>query len=231
MGDTLDPRKLIAEAIGVFTLVFIGGGAVLLSATNANIGLLEIALAHGLAIAVMISAFGGISGGHFNPAVTVGMWVTRRIDSLGALGYIVAQFVGGIVGALALRGLFPSGMVDAGNLATPALGPATDVLPAVGIEAILTFFLVIVIFGVAVDRRGPKVVAGLAIGLTISMDILAGGPLTGAVMNPARALGPALVSGNWADQMVWWVGPLIGGVVAALVYHYVFAEQAEEQAT
>jgi MIP family channel proteins len=227
MTNSLDPRKLIAEAIGAFTLVFAGAGAIILAAGNVNIGLVEIALAHGLAIGVMVSALGAISGGHFNPAVTAAMWVTRRIDSIGAAGYVVAQLAGAVLAALMLTLLYPEGLRAAANLGTPALGPTVDLLPAIGIEAVLTFFLVIVIFGTLVDRRAP-LLGGLAIGLVITMDILAGGPLTGAAMNPARAFGPALVSGNWADHIVWWIGPLVGAVAAGLLYHYVFAEEAEE---
>ena len=227
MGEALDPRKLVAEAIGPFALVFAGAGAVVLAAGNVNIGLIEIALAHGLAIALLISALGHISGGHFNPAVTAGFWVTRRISTSLAIGYVLAQLTGGILGAVALTLLFPEGLREAANLGTPALGPGIDFGKAVGIEIILTFFLVMVIFGTAVDRRSANL-GGLAIGLTITMDILAAGPLTGAVMNPARALGPALLTGTWDDHLVWWIGPVIGGVIAAMVYHYLFSEEAEQ---
>lgn len=223
MVDAIDPRKLIAEAIGAFTLVFAGAGAITLAAGNANVGILEIALAHGLAIAVMISALGHVSGGHFNPAVTAGFWVTRRIDTVLAVAYVLAQLVGGILGGLALVVLFPEGLREASSLGTPFLGPGIGFAKGVGIEIILTFFLVLVIFGTAVDPRGPRI-GGLAIGLTITLDILGAGMLTGAVMNPARAFGPALLSGEWTDQLVWWIGPLIGGVLAALLYHYVFDE-------
>lgn len=231
MADELDPRKLVAEAVGAFTLVFAGVSAICLAAGNASIGLLEIAFAHGLAIALMVSALGAVSGGHFNPAVTAGFWVTRRISTVLALGYVLAQLAGGIVAALLLVVLIPEGLRDAANLGTPALGPGIGFGAGVGIEVVLTFFLVLVVFGTAVDRRAPKL-GGMAIGLTITMDILAGGPLTGAAMNPARALGPALVSGNWGDHLVWWIGPIIGGVLAAMLYHYVFMtpEQAEEVA-
>ena len=227
MGEALDPRKLVAEAIGPFALVFAGAGAVVLAAGNVNIGLIEIALAHGLAIALLISALGHISGGHFNPAVTAGFWVTRRISTSLAIGYVLAQLTGGILGAVALTLLFPEGLREAANLGTPALGPGIEFGKAVGIEIILTFFLVMVIFGTAVDRRSANL-GGLAIGLTITMDILAAGPLTGAVMNPARALGPALLTGTWDDHLVWWIGPVIGGVIAAMVYHYLFSEEAEQ---
>ncbi|PKN80702.1 MAG: aquaporin [Chloroflexi bacterium HGW-Chloroflexi-9] len=226
MSDALDPRKLIAEAVGTFTLTFAGVGAIVLAAGNANIGLLETALAQGLAVAVMFSALAAVSGGHFNPAVTAAMWVTRRMDSLGALGYVVAQLAGAVTAALVLTLLYPEGLRVAANLGTPSLGPTVDLLPGIGIEAVLTFFLVIVFFGTAIDARAPKI-GGLAIGLTITADILAGGPLTGAAMNPARAFGPALLSGSWDDHLVWWIGPIIGGVVAGLLYHYVFSEEAK----
>ncbi len=225
MGDVIDPRKLVAEAIGVFTLVFAGAGAIVVSSGNANIGLLEIALAHGLAIAVMISALGHISGGHFNPAVTIGFWVTQRMGTALAVAYVLAQLVGGVLGAVALTVLFPEGLRTASELGTPALGPGIDFLSGIGIEIILTAFLVTVIFGTAVDSRSANL-GGFAIGLTITMDILVAGPLTGAVMNPARAFGPALLSGQWADQAVWWIGPLVGGVFAAMLYHYLFSEEA-----
>lgn len=221
MAELLDPRKLTAEAIGAFTLTFVGAGSVMLAAANANVTLVGVALAHGLAIAVMISALGAVSGGHFNPAVTLGFWVTRRIETVLAGGYIAAQLGGGIIAALLLAMLFPEGLRAAADLGTPALGPGIDFGRAIGIEAVLTFFLVLVIFGTAVDSRAPKL-GGMAIGLTITMCVLAAGPLTGGVMNPSRALGPALVSGAWVDQLVWWIGPIVGGVAAALLYHYVF---------
>jgi len=229
VGDSLDPRKLVAEALGPFALVFVGAGSIVIASGNANIGLIEIAFAHGLAIALLISALGHISGGHFNPAVTAGFWVTRRISTTLAIGYVLAQLAGGILGAVALVLLFPEGLREASNLGTPALGPGIDFGKGVGIEIILTFFLVLVIFGTAVDRRSANL-GGLAIGLTVTMDILAGGPLTGAAMNPARALGPALLTGNWDDHLVWWIGPIIGGVIAAMLYHYLFSEEAEQGA-
>jgi len=228
MLDAVDPRKLVAEALGAFTLVFAGAGAIILASGNANIGLVEIALAHGLAIALMASALGAVSGGHFNPAVTAGFWVTRRIGTPLAVGYVLAQLAGGILASLLHVLLFPEGLREAAELGAPMLGPGIGFGTAVGIEIILTFFLVIVIFGTAVDSRAPKL-GGIAIGLTITMDILAGGPLTGAVMNPARALGPALLSGQWDNQLVWWIGPAIGGVLAALLYHYVFMQPEDKK--
>ncbi len=224
MDDTLDPRALVVEAIGAFTLIFAGTGAVMIAAGKTNIGLVEIAFAHGLAIALMVSALGAISGGHFNPAVTVAMWVTRRIGTIAGAGYVVAQLAGAVLASLALRALFPEGLREEAQMGAATLGPGIDFARGVGIEAILTFFLVIVIFGTAVDRRAPKL-GGIAIGLTITMDILVGGPLTGAAMNPARAFGPAVVAGVWDDHVVYWIGPIIGAVAAGLLYHHVLIEE------
>ena len=224
MDDALDPRSLVVEAIGTFTLIFAGTGAVMIAAGKTNIGLIEIAFAHGLAIALMVSALGAISGGHFNPAVTVAMWVTRRIGTIAGAGYVVAQLAGAVLASLVLRALFPEGLREEAQMGAATLGPGIDFARGVGIEAILTFFLVIVIFGTAVDARAPKL-GGIAIGLTITMDILVGGPLTGAAMNPARAFGPAVVAGVWDDHVVYWIGPIIGAVAAGLLYHYVLIEE------
>jgi aquaporin Z len=210
-------RRAFAEFVGTFTLVFIGVGSILFSGGQ----LVGIALAHGLAIAVMVSAVGHISGGHFNPAVTFGFLITRRMaPALGAV-YVVVQLLGAVVAMLALKVIFP----DEPSL-DPGVPTVADQISAGGgvlTEAILTFFLVWVVFATAADPRGTfKSVAGLAIGLTITMDILGGGPLTGAAMNPARAFGPELVQGEWSDFWVYWVGPLAGGGVAALAYELLY---------
>ena len=210
-------RRAVAEFVGTFALVFIGIGSILFSGGQ----LVPIALGHGLVIAVMASAVGHISGGHFNPAVTFGFVVTRRMDLPLAAVYWVTQIVAGILGALALRVILP----DAADLdnGVPQVNEAIDLGPAVLTEAILTFFLVWVVFATAADPGGAfKSIAGLAIGLTITFDILAGGPLTGAAMNPARALGPELVQSVWSNWWVYWVGPLAGGGVAALLYELLY---------
>ncbi len=219
--DTLDWRKLVAEAVGTFTLIFIGAGSIVLGGS-----LVAIALAHGLAIALMVSMLGHISGGLFNPALTLGLWVTRRLDHLNTVAYIIAQFVGAAVGALALIALYPDGLREASNLGTPMLASGVTFVQGVGIEVLLTVFLMLVVFGTALDSRGPRV-GGFAIGLVITMDILAAGPLTGAAMNPARALGPALLDGTWDDHLVYWIGPIIGAVLAALLYHFVFLDEQQ----
>lgn len=220
--DSLDWRKLAAEAAGAFALIFIGAGSVIMFGGN----IVAVALAHGLAIGTMVSAMGHISGGLFNPALTLGLWVTRRLDHVETVSYIIAQLVGAIIAAAALTTLFPEARVDAAHLGVPVLGAGTSVAQAIAIEAILTVFLMLAVFGTALDARRPNI-GGLAIGLVITMDIMAGGPLTGAAMNPARALGPALIDGFWDDHFVYWVGPIVGAVFAALFYHYVFMEAAE----
>jgi aquaporin Z len=209
-----DPlRRGIAELIGTFTLIFVGMGSIVFASS----GLLGVALAHGLAIAIMVSAVGHISGGHFNPAVTFGFLVTRRIAPSLAAVYWVAQLSGALLGALALRATFPDqANLDAG---VPVLNASIGSGSGLLLEAILTFLLVWVIFATAVDPGGAfKSIAGLAIGLTITIDILAAGPLTGAAMNPARALGPELVQNVWSDFWVYIVGPGAGAAVAALLY-------------
>jgi aquaporin TIP len=210
-------RRGIAELIGTFTLIFAGVAAI---GFIADAGLLGVAFAHGLAIAIMVSAMGHISGAHFNPAITLGFLVTRRIDARLAVVYWIAQLAGAVLAALALRATFPD---------TVDLASGVPVLTGIGagsgivLEAILTFLLVWVVFATAVDPGGTfKSIAGLAIGLSITIDILAAGPLTGAAMNPARSLGPELVFNVWDDWWVYIIGPSIGGVAAAVLYEWLY---------
>lgn len=216
-----------AELVGTFAFFFIGAGAIVTDTySNHAAGLLGVALAHGLMLAIMVSVFGATSGGHFNPAVTIGFLVTRRITATLAAIYILAQLIGGVIAGLALRAVFQESVWKVTHLGTPALGPNVSFGRGVLIEAILTFFLLLAVFGTAVDARAPKI-GGFGIGLTVLVDILLGGPLTGAAMNPARAFGPAAASWYWTDQLVYWIGPIIGGVVAALFYEYVILRQTE----
>ncbi len=215
-------QRAAAEAVGAFALVFVGAGSVAV-AVQADGGLLAIALAHGLVIAVMASAVGHISGGHFNPAVTLGFLVTKRMAPSLAGIYWLAQMAGAVLGALLLTLLLPDDLTDPVALGAPALGLGIGAGAAVVIEAIRTFLLVWVIFATAADPRGSFTsIAGLAIGGTITLDILMGGPLTGAAMNPARAFGPQLVAGEWSDFWVWYLGPLAGGAAAALAYQALY---------
>jgi aquaporin TIP len=211
-------RRSLAEFIGTFALVFVGAGAIMSVGPQADAGTLEVALAHGLVIAVMVSAVGHISGGHFNPAITFGFLLTRRMSVLLGLAYWVAQFAAGALAALLLRWIFPAANRDATNLGAPARH-TIDLGPALVVEALLTFFLVWVVFATTADPRGTyTAIAGLAIGLAVVFDNLLGYPLTGAAINPARAFGPELVSNSWTDAWIWYVGPLAGGAIAALLY-------------
>jgi MIP family channel proteins len=220
-------RKLVAEFIGTFALIFMGAGSIIVFG-GGQADIVAIALAHGLAIAILVSTLGHISGGVFNPALTVGLWATRHLDSLTSVAYIVAQLVGAAAAAFALK-MFPEALGEASNWGTPLLGSETSFTEGVAIEAILTFFLMLAVFGTALDPRGPKL-GGFAIGLVIAMDILAAGALTGAAMNPARTFGPALVNSIWDDHLVYWIGPIIGAVLAGLVYHYLFMEREPQPA-
>ncbi len=217
-------RKLAAEFIGAFALIFIGAAAIIQTGGG---NLVAIAIAHGLAIALLVSSLGHISGGLFNPALTIGLWATRRLDTISTVAYIIAQLLGAVVAALALVLVFPEALRDAVSLGVPLLGRGIDFAQGVIIEAIATFFLMLAVFGTALDPRGPKL-GGFGIGLVLTMDILAVGTLTGAAMNPARTFGPALVGGEWSNHLVYWIGPIIGAVVAALVYHYLFAKEEME---
>jgi MIP family channel proteins len=218
-------KPAVAELVGMFSFVFIGAGSIVSNTySHGAVGLLGIALAHGLALSIMISVFGATSGGHFNPAVTVGFLVTRRIKPDLAAVYIAAQLVGAVLGGLALRAVFAESVWKVTHLGTPALAPNVSFGTGVLVEAILTFFLLLAVFGTAVDARAPKI-AGFGIGLTVMMDIFVGGPLTGAAMNPAIAFGPAVASGYFTNHLVYWIGPLIGGIVGALLYNDVILRE------
>jgi aquaporin TIP len=213
-------QRGFAEFVGAFTLVFVGAGSII---ATGGTNLTAIALAHGLVIGVMASAVGHISGGHFNPAVTLGFLVTRRIQPLLAVVYWASQFVGAAFGALLLTWLLPDESVDATKLGVPALGAHISSGEGLVIELILTFFLVWVIFATAADPRGAfRSIAGLAIGFTITLDIFMGGPYTGAAMNPSRAFGPQLVQNAWSSGWVWYLGPALGGMLAALAYEWLY---------
>ena len=214
-------RRAGAEFVGTFALVFVGAGAVLVAAPSGSSGTVEIAFAYGLVIAVMVSAVGHISGGHFNPAVTLGFLVTGRLSPVLAGAYWVAQFASAAAAAAVLKWAFPSDLQ--GTLGSPAVAPGFEPEAALIIEAILTFFLVWVVFATAADPRGTfKSIAGLAIGLVIVFDALMAGPVTGAAMNPARAFGPELLSSTWDDFWIWYVGPLAGGVLGAIAYEWLY---------
>lgn len=218
-------RKFLAEFIGTFGLILFGAGAVLQQQMTQTVGTTGVAVAHGLAILVGIYALGHISGGHFNPAVTFGFFLTRRLSAGTTLLYWVAQLAGGAIAAWVLALAYHNGIAEA-HLGAPAVDPSIRPSLAALMEGIAAFMLVLVVFGSAVDPRAPKGFAGLAIGLTVTANILMGGVLTGMAFNPARAFGPALVAGFWQDQWVYWVGPLLGGGVAGILYDRFFLERA-----
>jgi len=231
--------------IGVFFLTFLGGGAICVNELlppEQKIGLIGIALAHGLALAIGVSASMNVSGGHLNPAVTITMWVYGQIETLRGVYYIIFQLLGGLLAGALLALVFGwSNALTQASLGTPHValhgmfnvGGWQEYLMAMAIEIVLTALLVASIFGTAVDPRAPKI-GGFGIGLTVMADILVGGPLTGAAMNPARAFGTVVWEaalkpgfGVFADHFVYWVGPIIGGILAGGIYlNYILPEKS-----
>jgi MIP family channel proteins len=226
-------QKLTAEFLGTFALIFFGAGAVcvdfqLRSNSTGGIGLLAIALTAGLAIAIMVSALGHISGGHFNPAVTIGFWVTKRVNTLDALSYWLAQLLGATAAAFLLKLVIPVETWRTAALGTPTLMPDFPHWGGLTLEAVATFFLVLVVFATVVDERGTfRTIGGFGIGLTYALGILVAGPFTGGALNPARAFGPAFASNHWLNQGVYWIGPLIGGFLAGLLYDSLFLRKSD----
>ena len=205
------PARLMAEFVGTFALVLLGAGSILSGADITGI-----ALAHGIAIFVSVSAFAHISGGSFNPAVTIALWASKRMKSLDALAYIVTQLLGGLLAAFLLKIAYGS---YAQTVGVPTLAQPIKPIYGLVVEAIATFLLMMVIMGVAIDSRGTfSAVAGLPIGLIISADILFSGPLTGGAMNPARWFGPAIASGQLTNFWIWILGPILGALAAVFLY-------------
>ncbi|HJP85032.1 MAG TPA: aquaporin [Gemmatimonadaceae bacterium] len=220
-------RHFVSEFIGTFALVFVGSGAIMAThITQSSAALVEVALAHGLVLGVMVSALMRISG-HFNPAVTLGFLAARRIEVFMAALYIIAQVLGAVVAGYALKASFPESVFVATRGGGQTIALDITGSQAFLLEVIATFFLVFVIFGTVVDLRGPKI-GGMAIGFTVAADILAIGPLTGASMNPARSFGPAVASGVYEAQLLYWGAPIVGGLIAALLYEYLFMQRGRE---
>ncbi|HYZ75776.1 MAG TPA: aquaporin [Gaiellaceae bacterium] len=208
-------RRGVAEFVGAFTLIFVGGGAGIVSGGD----IVAVALANGLAIGIMVTNLGHISGGHFNPAITLAFVLARRITTRLAGVYWLAQLAGAVAAALLLRGIFE----HAATLGSVPHAPAISDGKGLIVEVVLTFFLVWAVWATAVDPRGAfKSIAGLAIGLSITMDVFMGGPVTGAAMNPARAFGPELVENFWGEAWIYYLGPALGAVIAALAYEYLY---------
>jgi MIP family channel proteins len=217
-------QPLLAEFLGTFFLCFAGIAAILCATPSigSGAGIVGVALAHGLALSVAVNAFGGISGAHFNPAVSCGFCVTGRLPLVSLGPYIAVQLLGATTAALVCRAIFPVDAIVQAQLGIPL--PAPWATPGVILlaEFIMTFLLMTAIFGTAVDQRGQAVkIGGFGIGLTVAFDILAGGAVTGASMNPARSFGPALVMANFSFHWLYWVAPIAGACVAAILYERV----------
>jgi len=232
----VNPRNWFAEGIATYCLVFFGPLSVILSVAAFGDGLsieaiLMIAFAHGSAIGLMVYTFGHVSGAHINPAVTIPMIITRKIGIADGIGYIILQLVGAVAAAFTLKAVLPE-LGGAVNFATQAPGELinSSATSALGLEAIFTFFLVTVIFMTAVHKKAAAGIQGISIGGMVFLLHIVGVPLTGASMNPARTFGPALASGFWEFHWVYWVGPIIGGIIAGLIMNYVFVKKAESEA-
>jgi MIP family channel proteins len=219
-------RQFAAEFVGTFALVFVGGGAIMMAnRSNSPAGLAMVALGHGLILAVMVTALVNVSGAQFNPAVTIGLLVGRRIAPVMAGVHVAAQIVAAITAAYALSLTVPAELFAQSRAGGQSIALDITLGQAIALEAIATFFLMFVIYGVCVQHERPLGAAGFAIGLTIAADILAIGPLTGASMNPARSLGPAIASGVFEGQVAYWIGPIVGAALAAVVWEFVIIKR------
>jgi MIP family channel proteins len=227
------PQKLIAEFIGTFTVVFAAAGSLcagqyLHAAGPSAPNILEYSLAYGLATAAMVCAIAHVSGGHLNPAITIGCWVTKRLGTPQALLYCVAQLLGATAAAYLLVALLPESVWRPAALGATDLAPDFTRMHGMLLESLMTFVLVFVYFAYASDDgESFRRAGGFVLGLAITTDVLVGQPFTGASMNPARTFGPALAARHWINHGVYWVGPLFGGVIAAVVYDRVFGDNRE----
>ncbi len=206
-------KKYIAEFIGTFALVFCGTGAIIINEqTSGQVGHIGIAITFGLTVLAMIYTFGNTSGAHFNPAVSIGFWVAKLLDKKELARYIVSQILGAFLATIILKFLFPENI----NLGTT--GPSGPVMQSFILEIILTFILVLVILSTSQGPKEIAVMAGLAIGSTILLEAMFAGPISGASMNPARSLSPALLSGNIQSLWIYILAPIIGGLLGATVW-------------
>lgn len=223
-------RQCLAEFFATGLFVFIGAGAVAASGIASSGGLdtgrlVAIALAHGLAICLLAYSVGHISGGHLNPAITIAAIINGKISWIRGNMYIAGQIAGGIVAALILMAVIPD--VNEGNLGAHGLGEGVSVGMGFSVELIFTFLLSFVVFATAMDKRSHGVMAPVAIGITVAVVHLVAVPLTGAGINPARSLGPAIASGFWTDHWIYWVAPILGAIVGGTLYQLIFARETE----
>ncbi len=219
-------RHFLAEFLGTFAIVFFGGGALMMAQQGAG-NLLTIALTLGLVYAALLTATLRVSG-HFNPAITLGFLVTRRIQPMMGALYVVAQLVAAMVAAYTLKAVFPADIFTAARGTTLSIALATTGGPAFLAEALGTVVIVFVLVGSAGDPQAPKL-GGLAVGLVVAAVTLAIGPITGAALNPARAFGPAVASAIYEGQFIYWAAPIVGAIVAAVLYDQLFLPRAPEE--
>ncbi|MES2305475.1 MAG: aquaporin [Gemmatimonadota bacterium] len=218
-------RRAVAEVYGTFALIFFGCGAVVMeSFPTAHYGLMGIALVHAVVLSVAISSTMAISGGHLNPAVSIGLWATGRLKAQDTFIYVLSQLAGGLLGALVLKMVVPGSVAKFVLYGTPTIYNGISFTTAVAIEALLTFFLMSAVMGTAVSTAAPRI-AGFGIGLTLFFAIMFGGPFTGAALNPARAFGPAVISGNLDSLGAYFIGPIVGAVIAALLWDKVLLKE------
>jgi len=234
LTSLVNPRNWFAEAIATYALVFFGPLSIILSVVAFGDGLsiesiIMISLGHGAVIGLMVYAFGHISGAHINPAVTIPMMITKKISVQDGIGYIIFQLLGAIIAALSLKAILPElgAKVNFGTQGGPSELLNSSIMAGITVEIILTFFLVTVIFLTAVHKKAPAGIHGISIGGMVFLLHLVGVPLTGASMNPARTFGPAVVSGFWELHWLYWVAPIIGGIIAGVIMNYVFVNKAE----
>jgi aquaporin-4 len=225
--ELVNPGAWLAEAIATFALVLFGPMSVTISVVIFELELsllsiLAISFAHGAVIAIMVYVFGHISGAHINPAVTIPMMITRRIGLADGFAYIGSQIIGAIIGTLVHKAILRQGEAIGWGLHKPTELLDYDPVATMLVEVVLTFFLVMTVFAVAVHKKAPAGWAGFAIGGIIFLNHIVGVPLTGAGMNPARSFGPALVTMDFAFHWVFWVGPIIGGILGGVLYYYAF---------
>ncbi len=224
-------RKYVSEFLGTFALIFIGAGSAcanynLGQSGGQGLGLLGIALAFGFAVVAIVYSLGYISGSHINPAITVSMVVTNRMDAQTGFMYIVSQLGGAAFAGYLLKTLFPAAIAI--NFGTCGLGSGVSIMQGIIMEVIVTFLLVFVVYATVIDKRATATLAGLAIGLVVVLGVIVGGTVSGGSMNPAVVFGPALASGHFDNHYVWWLGPIAGGVLAGIVYENFFAESKKK---
>ena len=234
LTSLVNPRNWFAEAIGTYALVFFGPLAIILSVVAFGDGLsiesiIMIALAHGAAVGLMVYAFGHVSGAHINPAVTIPMMITKKISVGDGIGYIIFQLIGAVVAAFSLKAILPEigAKVNFGTQGGPSELLNSSIMAGITVEIILTFFLVTVIFLTAVHKEAAAGIHGISIGGIVFLLHIVGVPLTGASMNPARTFGPAVISGFWELHWIYWLAPIVGGIIAGVIMNYVFVNNAE----